>query len=270
MAGSRPRATALTSVVTVVALLLLVGALWAFVIVDFNSSGGGAANASTNADQTSSAGASAGASDTVTEDAEGEWTMDDAREALAAEGSRTLVLTDSTGDGFDEWVHLWAEDEGLPIANWSTSTESRYNGVTESTRVWSAGMPESDATYPTERWDALWPAQDPDLVLVSYGHANDSAEEATEALETLREDLVERVPDAPIVIVLQNPSADDANADVREGIAAWADEAGLPTIDVAQAFADSGYYEADLRLDSFHPSTAGSELWAQTVADALG
>lgn len=196
--------------------------------------------------------------------------MSDARDAFAQSTSRTLVLGDSTGDGYDEWVHLWAGSEELPVATWRAEAESGYESESPETRVWSGSMPEATAAYPAEHWEEIWPAADPDLVLLNFGHAQESPAQATKELEALRADIADRVEDAPIVVLLQNPEAEDVDADMREAIAAWAKEAGLPTIDIAKAFEESDMGEADLRLDSFHPSGAGSQLWADTLGEALG
>ncbi len=195
--------------------------------------------------------------------------MDDAREALAADGSRVLVLGDETGDGWDEWPFLWAESQGMPGAMWMTQTENGYSGASEGTRLWSGAMTEATADYPVEHWDTMWPSTEPDLVLLSYGHHYSSEDEATQSMEELRAAIAEQAPETPVVVVLQNPQADDANAPVREAIAGWAEESGLPTIDVAAAFAESDQPAGNLRLDEMHPSTAGSQLWAETVEDAL-
>ena len=73
----------------------------------------------------------------------------------------------------------------------------------------------------------------------------------------------------PVVVVLQNPQADDANESTRTAIADWAEGAGLPTIDVAAAFEDADSTE-ELLDGEINPSVAGSQLWAETVAEALG
>ena len=68
---------------------------------------------------------------------------------------------------------------------------------------------------------------------------------------------------------MQNPSFEDADADVREAVRQFASNERLPTIDVAAAFEDSALLPADLRLDSFNPSPAGTALWVETVSAAL-
>lgn len=255
----------------VLALLLIVGALWVFVFANHRvtSEGSDAAASSATTSSSPSTSSSARTSSSAPTPAEGEWTIGDARSALGSEGSRTLVLGDSTGDHPEEWVHVWAQSQDLPVAAWRTQSEDGYDSESPETRVWSGSMPDATAAYPTEHWDAMWPAEDPDLVVLNLGHAYDSAEEAAPDLESLRKDLAERVPQAPIVVILQNPRADDANAETREAIAEWATDAGLPTIDIAQAFAESDLLPADLRIDEFHPSQAGTELWVATVSEAL-
>lgn len=266
-----PRQSAVLPLVAVLVLMLLVVAAWAAVVMDFrqaSSAGEGTAAATSSASAPSSKSSSTTASPSPS--TEPGWTMSQARKAFAQEDSRTLVLGDSTGDGYDEWAHLWAEAEDLPAATWRAEAESGYESESPETRLWSGSAPDATAAYPVEHWDEIWPSVDPDLVVLSYGHAQESPEEATKQLEALRVDIADRVEEAPIVVLLQNPAADDADADMREAIAAWAEEAGLPTIDIATAFEDSGMPEADLRLDAFHPSGAGSQLWADVMAEALG
>jgi len=264
MAWIAARSSSAVALAAALVLMLLVGALWALVFVDFRQAGGGSAAGMPAATTPSSASSSSSPTR-----AEGEWSMGDARKALARDGSRTLVLGDSTGDGYDEWVYLWAQSDDLPVASWQTESESGYDGESEETRVWSGAMSEATADYPAEHRE-IWPEEDPHLVLLSYGHFHESPGEATEALEELRADSAERAPKAPIVVVLQSPQGDDANAETREAIADWAKESRLPTIDVAAAYEDSGQAPEDLRLDDINPSQAGSQLWADTVAEELG
>ncbi|WP_435203114.1 SGNH/GDSL hydrolase family protein [Janibacter sp. GS2] len=262
MARTGARNSSAIAVAAVLALLLVVGALWTLVFVDFRAAAeGGGASASRSASPSPS-------SSSPTQ-AKGEWTLGDARTAFARDDSHTLVLGDSTGNATDEWVHQWAQSEELPVASWQTESESGYDVDFEETRVWSGAMFEATADYPAEHWDEIWPPEDPDLVMLNYGHFQDSPEEATQALEELRADIAERAPKAPIVVILQNPQAEDANAPTREAIAEWAKDKGLPTIDIAQAFEESELLPEDLRLDNLNPSWAGSQLWAQTVSEAL-
>ncbi|WP_433955749.1 SGNH/GDSL hydrolase family protein [Janibacter indicus] len=240
------------------ALVLAVGGAWAWVFAEQGTAPAGAAAAAPPSSSSSTSEAAA----------EPSWTIDQARDALAGDGSRVLVLGDSTGNGNDEWVSLWAQSAQLPLARWDTATEAGYANEAEDTRLWSGAMNSGTADYPLDH-DEIWPEQDPDLVLLNYGHFHDSTSGATDALEDLRIELADRYPEVPIVVVLQNPEADNADADRRAAITDWAKDAGLPTIDVAAAFEDSGDPDA-LLVDEINPSPEGSQLWADTVAEALG
>lgn len=241
------------------ALVLAVGGAWAWVFADQGTAPAGA---------TAAAPPSSSSTTSSPTKAEPTWTIDQARDALAGDGSRVLALGDSTGNGNDEWVSLWAQSAQLPLARWDTDSEAGYVNEADDTRLWSAAMNSGTADDPLEH-DDVWPAEDPDLVLLSHGHFHDSAADATDSLGDRRVELADRHPDAPIVVVLQNPEADNANADRRAAIADWAKDAGLPTIDVAAAFEDSGDPDA-LLADEINPSPEGSQLWADTVAEALG
>ncbi|WP_338750975.1 SGNH/GDSL hydrolase family protein [Janibacter alittae] len=273
MAGSSDRRSSALTLLLVLVLVVVVTGMWAFVFMDNGQYSGTAEAASTSAASSSpsasTVSASAGPSSSSATSPEGDASMDAAREAFAEGGSQVLVLGDGTGDGWDEWAFLWAEEQGMPGAMWMTETENGYSGSSESTRLWSGGMPQTTADYPVEHWDAMWPSSDPDLVLLNYGHVYSSTDAATQSMEALRQAIAYQAPETPIVVLLQNPQADDANADVREAIGSWAQGAGLPTIDVAAAFAESDQAPENLRLDEMHPSEAGSQLWAQTVDEAL-
>ena len=273
MARPGGQRSSIITLALVLALAVLVVAVWAFVIVDHRraSAPDTSARASAGASSTGSTKGAAADEGTGGQDSgrqAAKQTMEQARTALAGEDPRVLVLGDSTGDGPDEWVRMWAESEGLYVSNWQ---EGYYAGASEETRLWNASMQdEATADDALEQWDTVRPDNDPDVVLLSYGHYDDSGDEATESLAKLHEQLEEDLPDAKVVVVLQNPEADDANAPVREAIGTWAKGAGLPTIDVAAAFEESDLSADDLRLTEKQPSEAGQELWVETVQEALG
>lgn len=241
------------------ALVLAVGGAWAWVFAEQGTAPAGA---------TGAAPPSSSSSTSSSTSAEPTWTIDEARDALAGDGSRVLVLGDSTGNGSEDWVSQWGQQAGMPVALWDTAGEAGYVDETEETRIWSGAMNRGTADYPLDH-DAIWPAQDPDLVLLNYGHYEESGDAAAEGLEELSEQVADRYPEAPVVVVLQNPQADDANEPTRTAIADWAEGAGLPTIDVAAAFEDADSTE-ELLDGEINPSVAGSQLWAETVAEALG
>lgn len=265
MSRRDPRGSTRVGVAVALALLIAVGALWAVLLFGDGRAGGAPAATRTAASSSTTATPSATSSSAQV----GAWSMADARAALDSGDARVLVLGDGTGDHPEEWAHQWARSRDLPVASWQVESEDGYASQSADTRMWSGSMPGATADYLGEHAEAMWPAQDPDLVILNYGHAFGSPAQATTSMEGLRADLAERVPQAPIVVILQNPRADDANADTREAIGEWAQGAGLPTIDAAQAFEDSSLLPADLRLDDFHPSIAGTEIWVDTVDAAL-
>lgn len=261
------RGSSWLAVLAALGLLLVAGAVWVAVFADFQQASVDPKTSSGAASATSSSPSSSASGGASQEDG---WSMGDARTALSAPDSRVLVLGDSTGDHPEEWVHQWAATREMPVAAWRTQSEDGYDGETPETRVWSGSMPGSTADYFEDHDEAIWPEQDPDLVILNYGHNYDSPEAAVTSMEALRGRLTEAVPEAPIVVTLQNPQADDANAPTREAIADWAKEQGLPTIDVAKAFTQSLLLPEDLRVDSLHPSLAGTEVWVAAVSKALG
>lgn len=203
------------------------------------------------------------------------WTIGDAQAALDSPDATVLVLGDSTGDSipFPEWVTRWSAAAGLNVATWDPGSEAGYGPAVQPEQpvwVWNASMSGSRADYPLGHWDATWPAQTPDLILLSYGHNYTLDPENIEPhLDALRARLAAGAPDAPIVVILQQPQRGDANVAQRERVAAWATERGLPTIDIAAAFRHSGQPEEALLADDIHPSELGSQVWADAVRAAL-
>ena len=269
MARSGERRSTVIALALVIALGVLVAAVWAFVIVDFRRAAAPDPGATATASGSAKGAAAAdGAATGAAGKRAAKKTMEQARTALAGEDPRVLVLGDSTGDGADEWVRLWAADEDLYVSNWQ---DGYYAGGGEQTRLWNASMQdEATADDALDQWSELQPESDPDVVLLNYGHYYDSGKQARKSLASLHEQIEEDLPDAAVVVVLQNPEAEDADAPVRKAIGKWAKGAGLPTIDVAEAFEESDLLAEDLRLTEEQPSEAGQELWAETVQEALG
>ena len=163
------------------ALVLAVGGAWAWVFAEQGTAPAGATAAAPPSSSSSTSEAAA----------EPTWTIDQAREALAGDGSRVLVLGDSTGNGSEDWVSQWGQQAGMPVALWDTAGEAGYVDETEETRIWSGAMNRGTADYPLDH-DAIWPAQDPDLVLLNYGHFEESGDDATESLDELTAQVADR------------------------------------------------------------------------------
>ena len=163
---------------------------------------------------------------------------------------------------WDEWT-----EEGYIEPQVLSSAEGEEDRAGEVV-VWSGHQSGARAGYPAERIEAMVPEQ-PDLVVLNFGHNNtveDVAADLDRTLAALREQVGEEVP---VVVTLQQPQVDDANAPVREAVREWAGREGLATIDVAERFLEQDEQER-LLTDALHPSEEGSRLWAEVVAEALG
>lgn len=198
-----------------------------------------------------------------------------------------LALGDSTGNDVGEWTFRWAqalaETRPTSIVPWNEWTEDGYiepevlssavapraDGVVlGEVVVWSGHQSGAPASYPANRIGAMVPEQ-PDLVVLNYGHNNtvrDVADELDRTLEALRAQVGDQVP---VVVTLQQPQYADENAPVREAVQAWARARDLPVIDVAARFNERDD-PGELLTDALHPNDEGSALWAQVVAEALG
>lgn len=202
-----------------------------------------------------------------------------ARAALASTDPVVVsVLGDSTSNARQEWVHRWAQDlsseRPVTISHWDEAGQRGFvepdvlseTGDGSPLTIWSGSQSGADSTYALDRLSVIIP-ESPDLVVLNFGHletVDSAAANVEELLTAIRDDF----GDVPVVVVLQQPQVDDANAEVREAIGTWAASEGLGTIDVAQAFLETDDVTALLQ-DNLHPNDAGSRLWARTVEAAL-
>lgn len=125
----------------------------------------------------------------------------------------------------------------------------------------------------------------PDVVLVSIG-ANDVVHLTSKgAFRDRYRELVERVPDSALLVVLGVPDmgAPDRFAQPLRGIASWrghvldgvsrsiAREAGAAYVDVAGETGPAMRADRDrtFAADHYHPSDAGYALWADAVVEVL-
>ncbi len=205
-----------------------------------------------------------------------------AREVLDRDDPLVVAaLGDSTGNETWEWVYGWArllaQTRPVAVLSWNEWSEDGYieprmlpgpaDGMGAVT-LYSGHQSGAPAGYVAEHADDLLP-EPPDLVILNFGH-NDTVAGATEGLEEAMR-AVRRVAtdDVPVVVTLQQPQEEDANAEVRAAVRAFAVEQGLGVIDVAAAFEDSGSELEDLLADPVHPNEAGAALWTEAVARAL-
>lgn len=205
-----------------------------------------------------------------------------AREVLDRDDPLVVAAVgDSTGNETWEWVYGWArllaQTRPVAVLSWNEWSEDGYieprvlpgpaDGVGAVT-LYSGHQSGAPVGYVAEHVDDLLP-EPPDLVILNFGH-NDTVAEVGEGLEdALRAVRTVAGDDVPVVVTLQQPQEDDANAEVRAAVRAFAVEQGLGVIDVAAAFEDSGLGLPDLLADPVHPNEAGAALWTETVARAL-
>lgn len=203
--------------------------------------------------------------------------LETARQALASGDDVVLsVLGDSTSNSRSEWVHLWAEDmaEDRPVSilHWMESSGDGYNepdvlseeGDDGAVTIYSGSVADASAAYPATRIGQMVP-EEPAAVLLSYGHAN-TADDIGEELDETAQALEMVYPGTPVIVVLQNPTVEDREPEVREAAREWAEENGAGVIDVAAEFDPAGW---PLLGDDDFPSDEGHQLWAQTVDEAL-
>ena len=215
----------------------------------------------------------------VDDDAQPVAALEVARMALQSPEPITIsVLGDSTSNTRQEWVHLWAQalagDRPVSISHWNESTEEGFvepdvlstSGDRSPVTIWSGSQGGASAAYPVQRLDVMVP-EPPDLVLLNFGH-NQTAETVQAQFQELLGAVRGSSEEVPVVVVLQQPQAGDANAEVRQLIREWAEAEGLAVVDVAAAFLAQDDFE-DLLEDPVHPNQEGSQLWAGTVELAL-
>ena len=189
------------------------------------------------------------------------------------------VLGDSTGDGADEWVTLWAmllAADGASVsvktwshdsADWSEEPQSFGSG-SRSITVWNGSVPGATPSYPIGFKNLLQPVE-PDVVVISYGHDHEGGPgslgtELSNLLDTARH---RWDGDVPTVVTIQNPRQDSAALKAAEGqhaIREVARQRELPVVDINEVFHSVGDIES-LMKNKVRPSPNGYMLWAWTM-----
>jgi lysophospholipase L1-like esterase len=190
------------------------------------------------------------------------------------------VLGDSTGNEDGEWVDLWARRLGgtrrVVLHQWDDvhggwlPRTRVYGQHGPSVTIWNSSKSGAQARYASARLRVIQP-QRPDLVVYSFGH-NHSRGQVVGPMRALVAAVDRRWPAPPSsVVLLQNPqlgATAATHAEVEAELRRWAAGAGLPTIDVFDAF-EAHPREASLFKDFRHPSPAGSAVWAAVVAESI-
>ena len=205
--------------------------------------------------------------------------LDDASQPLTI-----AVIGDSTGNNDDEWVSLTAErinrEYGRTVVYnpWLPATTAygaarTLQGAGEPVTIWNFSAPGERSAY-SIRHLAVGVPEAPDLVIINHGH-NETPAEAAGFISSLIDRVGEMRDPAPaLAVTLQNPRLDELGIEPSQRISRAIAELtpehpGAVTIDVRSAFeaADPSILTYP---DGVHPAPAGSRLWADTVATALG
>jgi len=198
-----------------------------------------------------------------------------------------VVFSDSTGDAATEWVRLiagrlasaWPSftvkyclwDSALIPETYSATTETVQSGSGANTlTVWNCAVPGSVATHfaGARFTSAATQAQNPDLIILNYGHNGGSdAIQQVGYHNTLLDQCASRLPDVPVILTGQNPWLDGTgNTPAKvNALRALAARRGCGFIDIHAAFLQSGVSLASLMADNVHPNATGQALWADVV-----
>lgn len=155
-----------------------------------------------------------------------------------------VVLGDDTSNSRSEWVHLWGQElsatREVSVVHWAETIDIQYaepdvlsqTGEGGAVSIWSASRTGADIESVTQRL-GLFLDPDPDLVLLSLGANNDDPDEAVQQMQTLFDELQERIGDTPVALVRQGQRG--ASDEVDQALSDWAEEQGLLVIDAHSA-----------------------------------
>lgn len=198
----------------------------------------------------------------------------------STDGASILVIGDGSGDESDEWVSVWARDYLAQQATVSygvwNATAARYadavrlGSTTRAVSLWNASVSSPTMAREPERIAKAW--RDADVVLLSYGHQRSAKDIATQ-LDAVLAAVRQQSDSVPVAVLIQNPDRTKTEASQREttlAIQKWAGAKGFPTVDIYSAFTADPAPRTDLVESDGSPTPKGSQLWAKTLAQALG
>jgi hypothetical protein len=196
--------------------------------------------------------------------------------------SRTiLVVGDSSGDEFGEWVDLWAQDlasnRKVTYHQWASGAgftaspavygTSKLHGSEKPMEIWNLSYQGVAADYAKNLSDV--PVR-PDTVILNIGHDRDRGL-LDRTIRTTTDGVNVRWGDVPSALVLQNPSTGAEAKGQEEAVfevRSLAMKYRMPVIDAHAAFLKAGDVK-DLLVDGRRPNERGSRVWADAVAAAL-
>lgn len=190
-----------------------------------------------------------------------------------------LVLGDGSGDEAEEWVGDWArqylsKEFSVKYRAWQSGSGAYGKAVDSGSgptlTVWNGSHPSPAMATEVAWLNKVWhPAN---VVVLSYGHSLPASTIAAD-LTRLRKAAMTKSSAAVVLVMIQNPdrtATEKGQRSTTKAVKAWAEKSAVPSIDVYQAFlADPAPRNQLVKVDG-SPTAAGSKLWAETVAAALG
>ena len=189
-----------------------------------------------------------------------------------------MVLGDGSGDGQQEWVSLWAVDHlagsrRVAYHAWSASTQrwatAKNTGKGAATTIWNASVSAPSLKDEPKRVVTVW--KPVDAVILSYGHRKPAAEVA-QGLDAIYRAVRAKDKDAAVIVMLQNPdpvATQTTQQQTVEAVKRWAQDAGLDTVNIYDAFVNDPAPRYQLVQTDGSPTPVGSQLWAKTFDAAL-
>jgi hypothetical protein len=197
------------------------------------------------------------------------------------EDAAIVVLGDSTGNEATEWVYKMAlalaalfPTHTVKYTLWDGAayplpTTLATGSGSKTLTIYNGSVSGSLASYSLgARFSPMVESLKPDLVFISYGHNQFTADWAMWASNYLEitENVALSCAYAGIICILQNPSQVDNQQALRATVyQRIALKHGYGIIDVHQVFLDYGAWAADLMADSVHPNAVGQDLWVAEV-----
>lgn len=185
------------------------------------------------------------------------------------------VIGDSASNDTSEWVNELGSYFGL-----KRSTDVRrifqagtlgyndpmhYGTADPALAIWNASSKVQREATPSNVKGML--PSSPTMVLISQGRDLDPAT-VNDQLTATTQGVKSLYPDADIVVVLQPVGSEDPKKSSFTAVRDWAKAEGLPTIDVAKAFASSGKGNA-LQDPDGEVTAEGQIWWARAVYRAI-
>lgn len=201
-----------------------------------------------------------------------------------------IVLSDSTANETTEWVYLLAQKLGVDFPThtvqyrlWDTGASNYGAATTIQTgtgaailTIWNASIAGANALRfsGADFVAGVRPASmgdDPDLVILSYGHNGGAAIENQISMTGTMASLVNRfMPFTPIILIGENPVTTDSTMTAKVRVfRSLAAEQNFGWIDVHAFFIQYAVPLANYYVDTVHPNAAGSALWANCAHQAF-